>query len=74
MLEIKGVRFTKWAWESVMGIASECGPTPKQMAESEGVTVQAIYARRRKVERALKTMLPRFDKRGRKPLPVTTAA
>jgi len=74
MISIKGVKFTKWMYESVIALADDNGPTPKQLAIEEGVTVSAIYNRRRKVERALKTMLPRYDKRGRKPLPVTTAA
>ena len=48
--------------------------TIKQVAFAEGITVQAVSKRIRTIERTYGTTLPRLDRRGRKPLPVTTAA
>lgn len=62
---------------SVRWLARLYGPdklSRKELALEEGVGEKAISNRIRRLEKHLGTMLARYDRRGRKPRPVTTSA
>lgn len=70
MLRIRGHKVRKWVVESLAMLEGPKGLTVKQVAVLEGVTPDAIRKRRRRLERKLGDLMPRHEKRGRKPMQI----
>lgn len=70
MVEVAGYKFNNRHDAEIMAALAD-GETPADIAAREGMSVQAIYERRRRFEKATGLKLKRASKRGR---PILSAA